>query len=102
MIKNLLSILVLCCVSLPSHADLLETLPAPLDGKAPTSFEQMWAGFDPRKEPLEVEILDEWEEDGVVVVEAPVAVAAPGPARAEQDPMGSTADANPKDDAPAP
>ena len=42
------------------------------------------------------------DEDGVVVVEAPVAVAAQGPARAEQDPMGSTADANPKDDAPAP
>ena len=42
------------------------------------------------------------EEDGVVVVEAPVAVAAQGPARAEQDPMGSTADANPKDDAAEP
>ena len=44
-----------------------DTLLALLDGKAPTTFEEMWAGFDPRKEPLEVEILDEWEEDGVVV-----------------------------------
>jgi len=27
----------------------------------------MWAGFDPRAEPLEVETLKEWEEDGVVL-----------------------------------
>ncbi len=27
----------------------------------------MWRGFDPRAEPLEVEVLKEWEEDGVVL-----------------------------------
>jgi len=27
----------------------------------------MWAGFDPRAEPLETELLKEWEEDGVVL-----------------------------------
>jgi hypothetical protein len=27
----------------------------------------MWAGFDPRAEPLEVKILKQWEEDGVVL-----------------------------------
>ena len=27
----------------------------------------MWAGFDPRAEPLDIEILKEWEEDGVVL-----------------------------------
>jgi len=27
----------------------------------------MWAGFDPRAEPLDVEVLKEWEEDGVVL-----------------------------------
>jgi len=27
----------------------------------------MWAGFDPRAEPLDVELLREWEEDGVVL-----------------------------------
>lgn len=44
-----------------------ETLPPLVDGKAPRSFEEMWAGFDPRAEPLDVEILKEWEEDGVVL-----------------------------------
>ncbi len=44
-----------------------DTLPPLVDGKAPTTVEETWAGFDPRKEPLDVEVLKEWEEDGVVV-----------------------------------
>ena len=44
-----------------------ETLPPLQDGKAPATFEEMWAGFDPRMEPLDVEMLKEWEEDGVVL-----------------------------------
>jgi len=41
---------------------------APLqDGVAPPTFEELWAGYDPRAEPLEVETLREWEEDGVVL-----------------------------------
>ena len=44
-----------------------DTLPALKDGKAPQNFAQMWDGFDPRAEPLETEILKEWEEDGVVL-----------------------------------
>ena len=44
-----------------------ETLPPLADGQAPTTVEETWAGFDPRKEPLDVEVLKEWEEDGVVV-----------------------------------
>ena len=44
-----------------------ETLP-PLNGKpAASTVEEMWAGFDPRKEPMEVEVLKEWEKDGVVI-----------------------------------
>jgi cephalosporin-C deacetylase-like acetyl esterase len=44
-----------------------ETL-APLDGgPAPQTFDALWAGFDPQAEPLEVELLKEWEEDGVVL-----------------------------------
>ena len=42
------------------------------------------------------------DEDAVVVVETPRSVTAPSPARAEPNPMGSTADANPKDDAAEP
>lgn len=44
-----------------------ETLPALKNGKAPQNFEEMWAGFDPRREPLEIEILKEWEEEGVML-----------------------------------
>ena len=42
-----------------------DTLPPLRDGLAPQNFDQMWAGFDPRAEPLEVEVLREWQEDGV-------------------------------------
>jgi len=44
-----------------------ETLPPLEDGRAPQTSEAMWAGFDPHAEPLDVEILKEWEEDGVVL-----------------------------------
>lgn len=59
----------LLAVALIGSATVLgqETLP-PLAGKsAPQTCEAMWAGFDPRAEPLEVETLKEWEEDGVVL-----------------------------------
>ncbi|MEI6647438.1 MAG: DUF6786 family protein, partial [bacterium] len=45
----------------------MESLPPLTDGKAPQTFEELWSGYDPRKEPLETEVLKEWEEDGVVL-----------------------------------
>lgn len=44
-----------------------ETLPPLRSGKAPQTFEEMWAEFDARKEPLDVQVLKEWEEDGVAL-----------------------------------
>lgn len=44
-----------------------ETLPPLRDGKAPQSVEELWAGYDPRQEPLEPEVLKEWEDEGVVL-----------------------------------
>jgi len=44
-----------------------DTLPPLKDGIAPQTFDELWAGFDPRAEPLDVEVLKEWEEDGVVL-----------------------------------
>lgn len=44
-----------------------DSLPPLKDGKAPQTFEELWAGYDPQKEPLETEILKEWEEDGVIL-----------------------------------
>lgn len=42
-------------------------MPELTDGKAPGNYKDLWADFDPRKEPLDTEILQEWEEDGVIM-----------------------------------
>lgn len=44
-----------------------DSLPALQDGVAPQTLEEMWAGFDPCAEPLEIETIKEWEEDGVIL-----------------------------------
>jgi hypothetical protein len=44
-----------------------DTLPPLQEGIAPKTVEEAWNGFDPRKEPLDVEVLKEWEEEGVVL-----------------------------------
>ena len=43
------------------------SLPPLKDGAAPHTFKQLWTGYDPRVEPLEIEVLKEWEEDDVVL-----------------------------------
>ena len=48
-------------------AALAETLPALVNGVAPQTHAELWADFDPRAEPLNVEVLHAWEEDGVVL-----------------------------------
>ena len=35
--------------------------------KVPQNVAELWAGYDPQKEPLRAEVVREWEEDGVVV-----------------------------------
>lgn len=44
-----------------------ETLPPLGNGLPPQNYEALWADFDPRAEPLDVEVLKEWEEDDVVL-----------------------------------
>lgn len=44
-----------------------DTLPALTEDNVPKTMEALWADFDPRKEPLDAEVLKEWEEDGVVL-----------------------------------
>ena len=44
-----------------------ETLLPISDGNPPKTLAELWSGFDPQAEPLEKEILHEWEEDGVVL-----------------------------------
>ncbi len=43
-----------------------ETLPPLKDGKVPQNLDELWSNYDPKKEPLEAEVLKEWEQDGVV------------------------------------
>ena len=44
-----------------------ETLPVLADDQVPQSWDALWQDFDPRMEPLETEVLKEWEDDGVVL-----------------------------------
>jgi hypothetical protein len=48
--------------SQPLYA-LQETLPPLGNSIAPQTFEALWAGYDPRAEPLDLEILKAWEEE---------------------------------------
>ena len=50
-----------------ASAEQVETLPSLEGESAPQDFDTMWGDYDPRVEPLEVEILKEWEEEGVIL-----------------------------------
>jgi hypothetical protein len=66
---SLSSLISLCFLSIANdrQTQLAETLPALKGNKAAQTWEEAWLGFDPRKEPMEVEVLKEWEEDNVVL-----------------------------------
>lgn len=63
--KALLFFILSACSIAPA-ADF-ESLPPLKDGQPPQNLQEMWDGFDPRAEPLELEVLKEWEEDEVVM-----------------------------------
>ena len=66
--KNCLVCLTLALFGLGSQVLMAADTFAPLkDGEAPQSVEALWADYDPRAEPLDVEILKQWEEDDVVM-----------------------------------
>ena len=44
-----------------------ETLPPVTEGNVPQTLDELWADFDPLVEPLEVELLKEWEEEDTVL-----------------------------------
>jgi pimeloyl-ACP methyl ester carboxylesterase len=65
MIKLTIALLLILTGPLTTLAQ--ETLPPLKGGVAPKTVEQLWAGYDPRQEPLEVQITKEWKQDGVVL-----------------------------------
>ena len=50
-----------------TQSQLSETLHVLDKNNAPQSWNDAWLGFDPRNEPLEVQVLKEWEEDEIVL-----------------------------------
>ena len=63
--KWILSLCGLLSLGIPASR-AADTLPPLVDGKVPQTFDELWAGYDPRAEPLDVEVVKAWEEDGVV------------------------------------
>ncbi|WP_442505805.1 dienelactone hydrolase family protein [Novipirellula sp. SH528] len=55
-----------CCLG-SAFAFAQETLPPTENGLGPQTYEELWASYDPRAEPLDVEILYEWEEGDVLL-----------------------------------
>ena len=61
--RQLLFILIVICSNVvATSADSLPRLSV-----APQNVEQLWAGYDPRAEPLDVRIVREWQEDGLTL-----------------------------------
>lgn len=65
---------ILCFLALFVLNTMAQTAPQPptaygnpLSANAPQTREELWTGIDMRAEPLDVEVLKEWEEDGVVL-----------------------------------
>ena len=46
---------------LAGQAFAADTLPPLKDGKVPQSLEELWEGYDPTNEPLEVQVVHEWQ-----------------------------------------
>ena len=68
---HLSSLCLLFCLSFlflkGKQDDSFETLPVSVGGEVPSTHSEMWDGFDPRKEPLDVEVLHQWEEEEIVL-----------------------------------
>jgi len=63
--KLTIVIVALFAVGVRSFAQ--ESLEPLQNGQAPQTHAELWVNYDPRTEPLDVEVLKEWEEDGVVL-----------------------------------
>jgi BAAT / Acyl-CoA thioester hydrolase C terminal len=63
--KLLLLSLALGSIGITAALPAAETLPPLVDGKVPASLDELWSSFDPRREPLNVELCHETEVDGI-------------------------------------
>ena len=71
MTKKLFKLLVLACLAGFAGNELLcavaGSLPPLKDGRPPQDLQALWAGYNPRQEPLKTEVLKQWEQEGVVM-----------------------------------
>ncbi len=44
-----------------------ETFSRSENGLVPQAYDQLWGDFDARADPLDIEILEQWEEEGVLL-----------------------------------
>lgn len=58
-----MSILTAALACAPAGAE--DSLPPLAGGKAPETLDQLWAGYDPAREPLETTVVREWQQEGV-------------------------------------
>ncbi|KJD37189.1 hypothetical protein PW52_01675 [Tamlana sedimentorum] len=64
---NVLIITILFGFVSSAQSILEETFPPLTNIEAPQSYDELWKSFNPRAEPLDTEILHEWEEDNIVM-----------------------------------
>ena len=55
-------VLLVSALSFASTALAAESLPPITDGKLPQTVDELWAGYDPSAEPLDVKVIREWDE----------------------------------------
>ncbi len=58
--KLSLTVALLCMLGTVVCAD--DSLTTVIDGKVPQSVDELWAGYDPRVDPLDVKVIHEWNE----------------------------------------
>jgi len=61
------SLFIIAFTSLMLTVRAADSLPPLKDGKAPTNLAELWGDYDPRKEPLETQVVREWEEGGITL-----------------------------------
>ena len=64
---SLLGLLIEICNPVRSSAQAADSFEPLSAGRIPTNLTELWGEYDPRKEPLDVDITKSWEEEGVTL-----------------------------------
>lgn len=64
--KGITFIILLSITAVTLSAASQDCLPPSRNGMAPENLNELWAGFDPRKEPISTRIIKEWEQEEII------------------------------------